>query len=294
MSVWEDVVTTALIGTDRRPVPDQLPASWGAQCDDSLDPARTLLVLAARHRAVTRAGGLLPWCPPAEVGPHNQVPLASRAAHELLARLLSPPQIELLNLWLSAAGRHHVGVSAAHWTPLAMVATRSGELDRMALANAIGERGVWFVEQNPQWARLARALRSHLQDKVPSQGKVRGLELTADAICTDPELIMQAATPWSDELTGAVLKIILGGQLQQRGPRYAARVGSRLPLQHYEMLRSAVQQVRAQQVPLSPAGVRSVREAILALERTVWLRIEMHSAFTGKPIMVERLEIPQS
>jgi hypothetical protein len=30
MSEWEDVVTTGLIGTDRRPVPDALPASWGA------------------------------------------------------------------------------------------------------------------------------------------------------------------------------------------------------------------------------------------------------------------------
>jgi hypothetical protein len=30
MTVWEDVVTTGLIGTDRRPVPDDLPQSWGA------------------------------------------------------------------------------------------------------------------------------------------------------------------------------------------------------------------------------------------------------------------------
>jgi hypothetical protein len=44
--------------------------------------------------------------------------------------------------------------------------------------------------------------------------------------------------------------------------------------------------------PLTPAGLRSVREALLALERTVWLRLEMRSAFTGEPIIVDRLEMP--
>jgi hypothetical protein len=39
--------------------------------------------------------------------------------------------------------------------------------------------------------------------------------------------------------------------------------------------------------------LRFVREALLALERTAWLRFEIRSAFTGEPICVERLEIPQ-
>jgi hypothetical protein len=32
----------------------------------------------------------------------------------------------------------------------------------MLLAAALGVRGIWFVEQNPQWSRLATALRSRL------------------------------------------------------------------------------------------------------------------------------------
>ena len=43
---------------------------------------------------------------------------------------------------------------------------------------------------------------------------------------------------------------------------------------------------------LTPAGLRSVRAALLALERTVWLRIEMQHAFSNEPMMVQRLEIP--
>lgn len=291
MSVWEEVVTTGLIGTDRRPVPDELPATWGREFDPALDSAHAVLSLAARHRAVTRAGVLLPSCPPAPVGPANQEPMASRAAHEILHRLLSPPQVDLLNLWLSAAAQHGQLASASYWTPLAVIASRTTTVDRTPLARALGERGVWFVEQNPQWSRLATDLRSRAQDALPEQD-VTGAEITDDAVRADPELIMGAATPWSNQLSLTVLEIIRSGRLQHRGARYAAAIGARLPLQHYELLRSAAQQVAAREAPLTPAGLRTVREAFLSLERTVWLRMEMHSAFSGEPIMVERLEIP--
>lgn len=283
MSVWEDVVTTGLIGTDRRPVPEALPESWGSGLDQGTDPAHAVLSLAARHRAASRAGDLLLTCPPGPVGPPNRVPAASRAAHEILARLLSPPQVELVNLWLVAAVQSGQQASAAYWTPLAMAAARTAELDRTAFATAIGDRGVWFVEQNPQWARLAKDLRSHAPTAA-SQHLVVGVEVTEQAVRADPELIMRARPPWSKQLTSTVLEIICSGQRQQHGVRYAAAVGVRLPLQHYELLRSAL---------LTPMGPRSVREALLALERTVWLRLEIRRAFTGEPIAVDRLEVPQ-
>jgi hypothetical protein len=108
--------------------------------------------------------------------------------------------------------------------------------------------------------------------------------VTEDAVRADPELIMDAGTPWSKQISSGVLEIICSGQLQQRAVRYATAVGVRLPLQHYELVRSALQ---------TPIGLRFVREALLALERTAWLRFEIRSAFTGEPISVERLEIPQ-
>jgi hypothetical protein len=292
MSVWEDVVATGLIGTDRRPVPDALPASWGAELDQANDPAHAVLSLAARHRAVTRAGGLLSSCPPGAVAPPNRKPVASRAAHAILAGLLFPPQVDLLNLWLVDAVRHGQRASAAYWTPLAVLAARTTELDRTAVAKALGERGVWFVEQNPQWARLAKSLRSQALDGVVPESDASGAEVTEEAVRANPELIMRTATPWSDELSRTVLEIIGNSQLQQGGVRYAASVGTRLPLHHYEQLRYAMQQAARRDQPLTPAGLRSVREALLALERTMWLRIEMRSAFSGESIMVKRLQIP--
>jgi hypothetical protein len=295
---WEEVVTTGLIGTDRRTVPDDLPQGWAVELDQVLDPAHAVLSLAARHRAANRAGGRLPSCPPGPAAPPNREPVASRAAHEILARLLSPPQVDLLNLWLRTAVQYGQRTSAAYWTPLAALAARTTELDRAALAEAVGDRGVWFVEQNPEWTRLAKGLRAHPTEQNSSELSDSGVEVTENAVLADPELILQAPRPhgsqsqWSDELTRTVLAIIVSGQLQQRAVRYAAAVGARLPLHHYELLQSVVQHIAPREQALTPAGLRSVRAALLALERTVWLRIEMRRAFSDEPIMVQRLEIP--
>ena len=291
MAIWEDVVTAGLIGTDRRPVPDQLPPGWGTVRDQGTDPAHAVLSLAARHRAVSRAGGRLSSCPPAALGPSSREPAASRVAHEILDRLLSPPQVDLLNLWLIAAVQHRQRASASYWTPLAMVAARTTAVDRTVLARAIGERGVWFVAQNPQWARLSSTLWSGMHDDLLPDRSTPGVVVTEDAVRADPELILDAATPWSKQLSETVLKIIGSGRLREHGSRYAATVGGRMPLEHYELFRSAVQPNQAPDEPL-PFALRSTREAFRALERAVWVRIEIQGAFAGEPIAVQRLEMP--
>ena len=228
-------MTTGLIGTDRRPVPDALPASWGSGLDHASDPAHAVLSIAARHRAASRAGDLLLSCPPGPSGPPNRAPLASRAAHEILARLLSPPQVALLNVWLVAAVQSGQQASAAYWTPLAMVAARTAELDRTAFAAAIGDRGVWFIEQNPQWARLAKDLRSRPPDEASPQHRVAEVEVTEDAVRADPELIMQRR----NALVGAAHLDCPGDHLQ-RSAAAACR-----PLRHGRRSTAASAALRA-------------------------------------------------
>jgi hypothetical protein len=292
MSVWEDVVTAGLIGTDRRPVPEQLPPSWATERNQATDPAHAVLSLAARHRAVTRAGGRPAYCPPAALGPPNGKPVAGRTAHEILDRLLSPPQVDLLNLWLVAAAQHGQRAAASYWTPLAMVAARTSAVDRTALGRAIGERGTWFVAQNPQWTRLSSSLQSGMDDDLSPDRTALSGAVTEDAVQADPELILRAATPWSQQLSETVLKIIGSGQLRERGSRYGASVGLRLPLEHYELLRSAVERGLGSDEPMTALALRSVREAFRALERVTWVRVEIEGAFAGEPITVQRLEIP--
>jgi len=165
-------------------------------------------------------------------------------------------------------------------------------VDRTALARAIGERGVWFVAQNPQWTRLSSSLRSHLHDDLLSDPNPPEVVVSEDAVRTDPQLILGAATPWSKHLSETVLKIIGSGRLREHRSRYAATIGLHLPLEHYELLRSAVQQRPVPDDALTPLALRSIREAYRILERTVWVRIEIQSAFAGVAVAVQRLEIP--
>ena len=55
-----------------------------------------------------------------------------------------------------------LGVAPEHWSALADLAAGNPRVDRTLLASVLGVRGVWFVGQNPQWARLASTLRSRL------------------------------------------------------------------------------------------------------------------------------------
>jgi hypothetical protein len=292
MAVWEDVVAAALVGSDRRAVPEPLPPSWATELDPATDPAHAVLSLAARHRAVTRAGGLPASCPPAALGPPNLAPVAGRAAHEILDRLLSPPQVDLLNLWLGAAAQHGQRAAANYWTPLAMMAARTSAVDRRTLGRAIGERGIWFVAQNPQWTRLSSGLQSEMDDVPTRERTAPSGAVTEDAVHADPDLILRAATPWSKQLSETVLRIIGNGRLRERSSHYGAAVGARLPLEHYELLRPAVERGLGSNEPLMAVTLRSIREAFRALERVTWARVEIESAFAGEPIAVQRLEIP--
>lgn len=154
MGTWADVVTTALLGTDRRPVPSELPATWaGPERGD--DPARRILDLAAQHRAWSRAGARLQVADAPPLAPGAEAMAAPAAAQELLGRSLERPEPTLINLLLAACIDRGRLVSAEHWQPLAVLAARSVDYDRLLLGRALGARGLWFISQNPAWERLA-------------------------------------------------------------------------------------------------------------------------------------------
>ena len=172
MDDWPDLVTTALLGTGRRPLPANLPTSWGSDppvATAVADPAVRLLDLAARHRAAVRAGPSRtadpaapdPTAPdPTASDPTAAAPPADRspcpaAAEQLLGDLLVRPNPELINVWLGCADRAGVGVPASSWTRLARLAAHSTGYDRQRLGRALGARGRWFLRQNPEWRRLA-------------------------------------------------------------------------------------------------------------------------------------------
>jgi hypothetical protein len=160
MAGWEDLVTVALLGTDRRPMPDGLPATW-APADSSDDPTGAVLADAARHRAAVRAGARLRTVQAPDPAPVGGPEPAPAEAQQQLADALATGSAGPINEALVALVERG-GMSPEHWAAAATAAAESPRVDRATLAATLGLRGVWFVGRNPQWSRLAAALRARL------------------------------------------------------------------------------------------------------------------------------------
>ena len=159
---WEDLVTVALLETDRRPVPDGLPDWAGPPSQASGDPTQVVLGYAARHRAAVRAGSPLPTGPPAAGAPSEEQDVGPPAIQQELADALERGTPGPINDALAVLVDQDAVVAAEQWTTVATLAAANPRVDRALLAAALGVRGVWFVGQNPQWARLATALRNRM------------------------------------------------------------------------------------------------------------------------------------
>ncbi|MEU3468376.1 DUF5691 domain-containing protein [Streptomyces sp. NPDC006687] len=145
---WEELVTAALLGTERR----------GGTPEALLD--------AAAVRTLRRRAGLRP-APAArlpEPAPRDPRPEPPEAARRRLAHLLAgranaggagrrgaaPDLTELLPQWLAAAGRHGYRAPSALVPALLDAARARTDLRPHALALA-GARGRWLARLNPEW-----------------------------------------------------------------------------------------------------------------------------------------------
>ena len=138
---WSDLLSAALVGTERRPAPDLL------------DDAAELAV--ARRAAVPALEGLtLP-----EPAPEETAPAAPAAASVRLAGLLDAQgggveaRLDLVVEWLTAAVDRGLRVSPAV-LPELLDAARAHRSLRPLVAAAGGARAPWLAAQNPTWAYL--------------------------------------------------------------------------------------------------------------------------------------------
>ncbi|MFF9868371.1 DUF5691 domain-containing protein [Streptomyces sp. NPDC013953] len=165
---WDDLVTCALLGTERRaPGADVMAAAGGK------DASEALLDAAALHTVRRRAGLLpAPAVPAAarpEPAPHDPRPPVPEAARRRLAQLLAdrsgpsqgggrrgaaPDLTELLPQWLAAANERGYRAPASLLPALLDTARARTDLRPQALAFA-GPRGLWLARLNPEW-RFAR------------------------------------------------------------------------------------------------------------------------------------------
>ncbi|MGW6536077.1 DUF5691 domain-containing protein [Streptomyces sp. NPDC055011] len=153
---WEQLVSAALLGTDRRP-------AAGARGDEA---AGALLDAAAR-RTLRRRAGLRPGAAavppaPAPEDPRPDLPEAARRRLDgLLAgraapapaggrRGTAPDLAELLPQWLALAGERGFKAPPAALPALLEAARARTDLRAQALAFA-GPRGLWLAGLNPEW-----------------------------------------------------------------------------------------------------------------------------------------------
>ncbi|MEW2621090.1 DUF5691 domain-containing protein [Streptomyces sp. NPDC048106] len=159
---WEDLVTTALLGTDRRPPARLAPGR----------PAPLALLDAAAEATVRRRAGLRaaraarrPERAPADPRPALPAAAAGRLAALLADRSggtgggrrgSSPDLMELLPQWLAAANAY--GYAAPAQALPALLDAARGRTDlRPAALTFAGPRALWLARFNPDWRFALRS-----------------------------------------------------------------------------------------------------------------------------------------
>lgn len=159
---WEDLVTAALLGTDRRPPP--------VRTQDKDAPAA--LLDAAAVQTVRRRAGLspAPAARPPEPAAEDPRPLVPPSARRRLATLLTehpgagsggrrgavPDLMELLPQWLALANERGFAAPPELLPALLNAARGRTDLRPQALAFA-GPRALWLARLNPDWKFALRS-----------------------------------------------------------------------------------------------------------------------------------------
>ncbi|MDP9866877.1 MULTISPECIES: DUF5691 domain-containing protein [Streptosporangium] len=144
---WEDLVSTALVGTDRRPLPGGAPGEV------------ELLERAAVHTLRMRAGHRLEKGEPLSVAPPEEQPALSPAAADRLARILGGERPRLLTEWLETAAGHGYRISP-HLLPELLDQGARDRSIRPHLGVLAGNRGRWLAGLNPEWGFLLEEVTS--------------------------------------------------------------------------------------------------------------------------------------
>ncbi|MFG2511568.1 DUF5691 domain-containing protein [Streptomyces sp. NPDC048584] len=159
---WEELVTTALLGTDRRTPPGSAPGPDAPSA--LLDAAAAATV---RRRAGLRPGRAARRPEPAPEDPRPALPpAAARRLTMLLAdrpgtpgggrRGTAPDLMELLPQWLATANAR--GYAAPPAVLPALLDAARGRTDlRPAALRFAGPRALWLARLNPDWRFALRA-----------------------------------------------------------------------------------------------------------------------------------------
>ena len=146
---WAGLVTTAIVGTDRRPAPPPAPGwdTWSR----ATDPAVALLDRALAVVLARRAGA----CPTPAVGqalavaPADQRPPCPQPCAHRMRRLLAGEHDALLAEWFQLCGQLGAQLPAELLPALLLRGRRNPELD-VAVRHLAGARAAWLAGEVPE------------------------------------------------------------------------------------------------------------------------------------------------
>lgn len=154
MKGWDGLVSSALLGTDRRPAHfEELPEHIQERLGEG-----NLLDAAALATVYKRAGRKpLRELEPLPAAPGEDRPLPRPVAIRRLAAMLGGFQTSALGEWLRAADARGWGVPPEHLPALADYARHRAEYRPLVIA-AAGRRARWLADLNSEWRYLHAAV----------------------------------------------------------------------------------------------------------------------------------------
>jgi hypothetical protein len=197
---WDELVATALLGTQRRPVDKAALPDAVRPLVHGEDATSDLLTAAALMTGYRRAGRCASRdAEPVLVAEPDERPLIPPPARQRLARLLKMNEPDLLDEWLLAVERRGLRVPPERLPALASTA-RARVASRALTASVAGPLSEWLAELHPEWGFLAAHAPSS-EDDVWRYGmtpqRVRWLAAT---LVTEPELARaELAAVWATE-----------------------------------------------------------------------------------------------
>ena len=162
-TVWDEVVSAALVGTERRRFDVALLAGVVPPDQLEVDGAEASVLAAAAVLASCRRAGRLPDAPrrpPGPAAPPDDRPVAPAVAVQVLELLLdghvtvAGGNAALVGHWLAACAASGHRPPETLLVPLLLLGTATVDL-RSTVAAVVGPRGAWLAGHNPAWSWTA-------------------------------------------------------------------------------------------------------------------------------------------
>lgn len=230
MTGWSDLVTTALLGLDRRPLADDPAEPWLASVGDDPDPAGRLLDRAALYRAAVRTGRASPPVPEPPAPPGGQGPVAPPAVQQLLDRLLLRPDRALISRWLDGCAHHGLTVAPQLWTRLADHLNRHDGNSAATVRAVVGVQGIWFLNGRERWSRLLARLAPEPSQAGPARVDPGAVRARRERLNREALRAVQIVVDHRGQASVVVTPPVVDAQLQADGvsprPPASLRIGA--------------------------------------------------------------------